>query len=141
MTTVERIRSSDTHDLRRRVLRGGDPTADVDWPEDASDTTFHLGGFDDSGTLVAISTWIPTGSTVQLRGMATDPAFAGTGIATLLLQAGLDACRAVGADTVWANARTTALGFYEQAGFRAEGDVFETSATGLPHRRITLALR
>ncbi|MCW2985645.1 MAG: acetyltransferase, family, partial [Conexibacter sp.] len=49
-----------------------------------------------------------------------------------LLAACLDHARAQGASRVWCNARTPARGFYERAGFVAEGAEFELPQIG-PH--------
>jgi N-acetylglutamate synthase-like GNAT family acetyltransferase len=104
---------------------------------------------DHANKIVAISTWLAmpspdvaeAGATgVQLRGMATDPSPAtrGTGVGALLLRAGIDAARELGADHVWANARTAVLGFYTRAGFEIVSDEFISEATDLPHHRILL---
>lgn len=145
--TTTRISAADTHDLRRRILRAADPDAAVEWVGDDEDGTFHLGIRDESGAVVAISTWLhrpdpadPAAQATQLRGMATDPALAGRGLGSQLLLAGVERCRARGDDTVWAKSRVSALGFYERAGFTIVGAVFETADTGLPHRMVSRSL-
>ena len=146
------IDAADTHDLRLRVLRNGTPSNDVEWAGDRLDTTAHLGVVDARSTIVAISTWLTMPSPdvakvgaagLQLRGMAIDPspAMRGIGVGTLLLKAGIAAARARDADQVWANARTTVLGFYSGAGFEIVSDEFISEATDLPHHRILLNLR
>ena len=152
---VVRIRPEDTHVLRRRVLRDGDPGADVEWAVDDLPTTTHLAvtdtdpdggggeGRDDrstAGSVIAVSTWIVTDEGLQLRGMATDPGHRGSGAGSLLVAAGIALARRDGHPRVWANARVTALGFYEHHGFAVEGDVFTTPDTGLPHRRVHLVV-
>jgi thiamine transport system ATP-binding protein len=134
------IAAIDTASLRRRVLRDGDPDAVLDWPGDHDPDTFHLGIRDRTGAVVAISTWLSTSAGTQLRGMATEPGLAGTGLGSHLLAAGVRRCRARGDTAVWANARETALGFYARAGFTAVGTPFVTPDTGLPHRRVELDL-
>ncbi|MGA9276311.1 GNAT family N-acetyltransferase [Ilumatobacter sp.] len=47
----------DTHDLRRRVLRDGNPDAQLVWAGDDEPTTAHLGIILD-GAIVAVSTWL-----------------------------------------------------------------------------------
>lgn len=138
------IAATDTHDLRRRVLRDGDPDAPVDFPDDELEGVFHLGVVHD-GVPVAISTWIPRSHpdhpaepAVQLRGMATDPAERGRGFGSLLLREGVATVRARGVAAVWANARVTVLGFYEAHGFVVEGPEFVTADTGIAHRRVVL---
>jgi len=146
------IDAADTHDLRLRVLRDATPSSDVEWAGDELESTVHLGVCDDSNTIIAISTWLTmpspdvtvTGAAgLQLRGMATDPSPAtrGVGVGALLLRAGIETARERDADHVWANARTTVLGFYTGAGFEIVSDEFMSEATDLPHPRILLHLR
>lgn len=139
MRVVE-ITAPDTFDLRRRVLRDDDADADVSLAEDDVEGTVHLGALDADGRVVGVSTWIPTDDGIRLRGMAVEPAVAATGIGTRLLDAGTGRARDDGARRVWADARVTALGFYERHGWAASGPVFVTPATGLPHRRVVLDL-
>lgn len=143
---IREITSAQTHDLRRRVLRDGAADASVEWPSDDEATTVHLGAVIDE-QIVGVSTWstapdphAPELESVQLRGMATDPAGAGQGIGRALLDAGVRRSTDAGAQRVWANARVTALGFYERAGMIVSGAVFVTEATGLPHRHVHLDL-
>ena len=137
---VVEITAAETHPLRRRVLRDDDPAADLRWPGDDDPDTFHLAVRDRAGAVVAVSTWRSTPPVTQLRGMATVPELAGTGLGSRLVAAGVERCRARGDAAVWANARVTAIGFYERAGFTVSGPTFETPDTGLPHRRVELDL-
>ena len=144
---IDQISAADTYDLRRRILRAGDSDAVVEWVGDDEDSTFHLGIRDRSGAVVAISTWLhrpdpsdPAVKSTQLRGMATDPGHAGSGLGSRLLAAGIERCRSRGDTVVWANARVPATSFYERAGFTAVGDVFETADTGLPHQMVRRSL-
>jgi GNAT superfamily N-acetyltransferase len=137
---------ADTYALRRQVLRVGTTSTEVEFPEDALDGTVHL-GVQDAGKLIAVSTWItrdyPNNSVMagcQLRGMVTSPLVQGTGMGSMLLQAGIERARAAGTVVVWANARSSAVGFYVTHGFRVEGPEFVTAATGLAHQRILLRL-
>lgn len=143
MTELVEITSTDTHDLRRRILRVDTPSDVVVWDGDDEPTTFHLGMRSPEGAVVAISTWLarrypdrPAEPAFQLRGMATEPAERGTGISSQLLLAGFDRCRAAGATLVWARARVAALSFYERHGFEAIGPQYTDLTTGLPHRDI-----
>jgi predicted GNAT family N-acyltransferase len=145
MNVVE-IAATETHPLRRTVLRDGTASDVVVFDGDELATTFHLGVRDDDG-IVAISTWIerhhpahPELVGYQVRGMATDPVRRGSGLGALLLAAGVDRCRAAGADLVWARARVTALAFYRRHGFAASGPEYLDETTGLAHRDIVLRL-
>lgn len=131
------------------MLRAETPSADVVFDGDDLDTTIHLGARR-RGDLVAISTWLrrppprahaPNTTAYQLRGMASHPDVRGSGAGAALLEAGLDRCRTLGAASVWARARTTAIGFYEHHGFAATSGEYVDTTTGLPHRDITIDLR
>lgn len=138
--TIDPISAADTYDLRRRILRDGDSDAVVEWVGDDEDSTFHLGIRDRSGAVVAISTWLGRPPATQIRGMATDPELVGSGLGSRLLAAGIERCRSRGDTVVWANARVTAISFYERAGFTVVGAVFETADTGLPHQMVRRSL-
>ena len=140
---VVELAPADTHELRRRVLRGDDPTATVVFDADDDPRTVHLGIRDRSGRLVAVSTWLPRPSPVdplptdrQLRGMAVDDGLRGSGIGAVLLTAGVQRAFDDGATAVWANARDTALTFYGRHGFTVVGDGFVDPTTGVPHHQI-----
>lgn len=143
---VRKITAADTHPLRRRILRDGATDADVEWPGDEDRTTIHLGVVVE-GRVVAISTWLvapdpiaPDRDSVQLRGMATEPTMTGRGLGRALLEAGTTHALASGHEQIWANARVSALGFYEAAGWTVTGPVFDTAVTGLPHRHVHIEL-
>ncbi len=136
------ISPAETHDLRRRILRDGAADAVVEWHGDDESTTAHLGVSVD-GQIVAISTWLitpdpgaPNLRSVQLRGMATDPTMTGRGLGRLLLDAGMQQAGRGDCKRAWANARVTALDFYEGAGWTISGPEFETASTGLLHRHV-----
>lgn len=151
---VVEVSAADTHDLRRRVLRVGTPTTEVRFAEDELDGTFHLAvetlngrragsGDDDRRALVAISTWVPrchpdhpAVAGIQLRGMATDPTVRGTGCGALVLRAGLDRARELGAGLVWARARDSALDFYLAHDFVTFGPGYTDLGTALPHHDV-----
>jgi GNAT superfamily N-acetyltransferase len=71
----------------------------------------------------------------RLRGMATLPAARGRGLGGRLLEACLDHARARGGASVWCNARTRALVFYERHGFVAAGEPFDLPGLG-PHLEL-----
>ena len=143
MTEIVEITASETHALRRRILRTGPPSDVVVWDGDDEASTFHLGVRSLDGEVVAISTWLlrrypdrPAVGAFQLRGMATEPSQRGTGVSGRLLVTGLDRCAAAGASLVWARARVAALTFYERHGFEPVGPEYTDLTTGLPHRDI-----
>lgn len=76
----------------------------------------------------------------QLRGMAVAPGLQGTGIGARVLLLAIDIARAAGGSLLWANARVTALGFYERLGFEAIGAEYLHGPLELPHKLVRLAL-
>lgn len=145
---VVELAPGDTWPLRRAVLRNDTPATDVVLEGDDEPTTVHLGVVDRDGKVIAISTWIrrpfpgepagtPThGPAVQLRAMAIEPARQRTGIGRLLVERGVERAFSDGVALVWANARDTALAFYESLGFEVVGEGFVDEATAIPHHRI-----
>lgn len=135
------ISASQTHALRRAVLRAGTPTDAVTFSEDDEPTTWHLGIRDQvSGDLVATSSWIcrdhpgvPGRNGIQLRQMAVSSHLQGSGLGMRLLRAGVQMAQQRGAHIVWARARDSALGFYASAGWEVVGDGYIDAATALPH--------
>jgi GNAT superfamily N-acetyltransferase len=150
---IERVAAEVVRPLRSAVLRAGQPLAASVYPEEHLATTVHLAARSPDGAVVGCATWFaeppPAGSAVpeadgphapvgatrawRLRGMATDPSVRGQGYGGALLRAGLRVAAEEGAELVWCNARTSALGFYAAHGFQAVGPEFET-AGGIPHR-------
>ena len=72
--------------------------------------------------------------------MAVDPSRQGSGVGAQVLSQAVAAAREAGAPLIWANARTTALGFYLRHGWQVAGEEFLASDTGLPHHPIRLDL-
>jgi thiamine transport system ATP-binding protein len=142
---VVELAAADTHPLRRAVLREGRVDASVVFEGDDEPGTLHLGLEASDGTLVGVSTWLwrpcprePGDRDRQLRGMAVDTSRQAGGFGAVLLAAGVERAIADGATTVWANARDTALGFYERHRFEVLEPGHVDAATGLAHHHIRL---
>jgi ribosomal protein S18 acetylase RimI-like enzyme len=71
--------------------------------------------------------------------MAVDPGHQREGLGRALLDDAVARLRAERIELCWANARTSALGFYRAQGFQPEGDEFES--LGIPHRVVVRSLR
>jgi predicted N-acetyltransferase YhbS len=76
----------------------------------------------------------------QLRGMAVAPALQGSGIGARVLLGAIEIARAAGAPLLWANARVTALPFYERLGFEVVGEEYLHGPLELPHKLVLLKL-
>jgi GNAT superfamily N-acetyltransferase len=146
--SVRPIAAADTHPLRLTVLRDNSPTAVLVFDGDDEPSTFHLGAFDDEA-LVGIASFVhrpcsntpDTKSAVQLRGMAVSATMQSGGVGGALLGAAIERLRHDGVDVLWANARTTALGFYQgRFGMTVGDDAFVDATTGLSHHRVWLHL-
>lgn len=132
--------------LRRAILRPGYPDDASDYAED--DQAVHIGAWD-NGTLVGCATvfadpWPgppPEPAAWRLRGMAVETSRQGSGVGALVLAEAIGAARAAHAPLIWANGRSSALGFYERHGWRVAGEQFNASDTGLPHFPIVLDLQ
>jgi ribosomal protein S18 acetylase RimI-like enzyme len=63
------------------------------------------------------------------------------GIGERLLDAAIAIVRAADASLIWANGRSTALGFYVREGWTVVGEEFLHPESGVMHQKIMLALR
>lgn len=95
----------------------------------------HVLAEDDSGAVIGTGRLLPDG---HVGRMAVSAPWRGRGVGRALLAALLACARARGLAAVELHAQTTALGFYERAGFVAEGPEFEEA--GMAHRRMRRAL-
>ena len=142
---VEQCPTLEILPLRMSVLRNATPSQDPRYDEDGLDGTVHLvvRDNDNRGDIIATSTWIPrpwphdeSEPAMQLRGMAVARKFQNRGLGGVLLGAGIDRARALGARYVWACARDSALYFYEHHCFTQVGDGFVDEATGFGHHLV-----
>ena len=147
MSPVEAVDVEELYDLRMDVLRRDTPSDNVHFAQDAHPETLHFAVRDESGAVIAGSTWSPSPfpgrpdePAIQLRGMAVSAEHRGRGLGAAMIVAGLDHARRRGAVLVWANARDSALDFYVANGFEVTGDGFRTKDTDLPHHRIVQRL-
>ena len=142
---IQEVDVAATHALRRAVLRGGRPDAEVAYAEDQLPGTFHLAAVD-AGAVVAVSTWAPVptehrpGAVAwRLRGMAVEDGRQGGGVGAQLLAAAVERLSAIGAEVLWADGRDAALPFYERHGWQVQGEGF-VAAGGIPHHVVVLDL-
>jgi len=144
---VALVAPEELHDLRRRVLRGNSPTADVGDSRDHEEEAMHLGGFLDDRLVCCASVYPSTSPlhpelpTYQLRYVATDFDVQGQGWGAQLMDALEDLVRERGAVEIWANGRDTALGFYRRLEWQTiPGSEHLSPYTGLPHTVIWKSL-
>ena len=145
---VRRVDPLTLHELRRRVLRFGDPTMSVADPRDEEPTSLHFAGFL-SDRLVVSASFYPSLSpvnpelrTYQLRYMATDLDVRGRGYGSRVLEQSERELRQLGVEQLWANGRDTALGFYVHTGWSTlKGSEHLSPETQLAHTVIFKGLR
>jgi GNAT superfamily N-acetyltransferase len=144
---VEEVAVEELYAIRMDVLRRDTPSDNVHFDHDVDAATRHLAVRDDSGTVIAASTWTPRPfpdepgePAMQLRGMAVRGEHRRLGLGAAMIAAGVEHARGRGCTLVWANARDSALDFYVANGFAVVGEGFRTHDTDLPHHRIVKRL-
>lgn len=134
---IKRISRAETQPLRSRVLRNNKPPEECVLPTDDNQGIFHLGYFLDD-RLICIGTFFPEDypekrlNGFRLRGMATDPDFAGKGYGAQLINFAINELRSAEAAYIWCNARAAATGFYTRLGFEVISEEFDIPGIG-PH--------
>lgn len=138
MTIVRLIGAEDTHAIRHAVLRPNQPLSACRYPDDDMSEAGHFGAFVADELVGVVSIYPQSHADVasdhawRIRGMATLPDVRGKGLGMKLLQAAETHVAEHNGQVVWANARVSALGFYEQAGYHKQGEQFEMPNIG-PH--------
>lgn len=134
---IRRITQQEVFPLRSAVLRNNKPEEECVLPTDSAEGIFHLGYFEEE-RLICIGTFFPEDYPEQgsrgfrLRGMATDPDFAGKGFGARLINFAINELTSAQASYIWCNARSTAVGFYQKLGFEVISAEFEVPGIG-PH--------
>ncbi len=136
---VRRATAEEVWPLRHAVLRAGLPFDTAKFDGDIDETTWHFGAFAGRDILCCLSlfqsTWNDSDAW-QVRGMATVATHQRRGLGQLLLMFAIDAARKEKPSwPFWCNARTTAIGFYEQAGWSIETALFDIPTAG-PHVKM-----
>jgi predicted GNAT family N-acyltransferase len=124
------------HDLCYAVLQ--EPfgvVRDDDW-NDEDPASQHLVALSEESEPIGYARLIWAGTSAQIRQVTVAFARQRTGVGSALVRALVSEALEHGAQEIWLNARMSAIGFYEQLGFVALGEVFATGRTGLPHRRM-----
>lgn len=118
-------------DIRERVfMQEQHVPAELEWDVE-DEKAFHLLAFDSENKPIACVRLLQDG---HIGRMAVLPAWRGQGIGSALLCSVIEAAREQGLGSVFLDAQTHALGFYQQQGFIAEGEPFMDA--GIPHRRM-----
>ncbi len=142
---VKEISARDVLRIRKNMLRPDHPEAQCVFDGDNDESTFHLGAFIDKN-LVSIASFYFEKNDVfeithqyRLRGMATTQEFQGKGLGKSLIKTALPIIKRNQVNTLWCNARSAAVGFYENIGFNIESAEFEIPQIG-PHYLMKLEI-
>jgi GNAT superfamily N-acetyltransferase len=139
VTLVEQVRPEITFPLRQQVLRPGRPPEEAFFPGDGERSSGHFAAYVDHRVVGVASVLAEPESSGpgdwRLRGMAVDPSHQGTGVGGSLLARVRDFVARSGGGLIWCNARVSALGFYESAGFLVVGGPWDEPGIG-PHLRM-----
>ncbi|AWB64952.1 N-acetyltransferase [Saccharobesus litoralis] len=136
---IRPILFSDTLSLRHQILR---PDLEFDqciYPGDKMETTHHLGGFIEGNHLGILTIYKRSkpeefeGQGYQIRAMATCPTVRQQGMGLKLLKTAEKIAFESGASYLWANARKTAIGFYQKAGYTVDNHEFNIAGVGKHH--------
>ena len=139
--TLRTVDAAAVRPLRGEVLRRGQPPEASVYPHDEHVATVHLGAFTPDGVLVGIATLLPPEDRnagqppyrspgARFRGMAVHPDWRKQGIGTRLLDEVERLAKAGGAKELWANARVSAVSFYERQGLKVVSTAFEIPLLG-----------
>lgn len=121
MLQIEQIRPELTWRLRKEVLYPELPMYEMELEED--NYGYHFGAFRNND-LVGVVSLFQDGTDFQFRKFAVIEHARGTGVGKALLNYIMDFAIAEGAQRIWCNARTPAIGFYLLFGFERTGKLF-----------------
>jgi GNAT superfamily N-acetyltransferase len=119
---IRSIEPAQTYALRHAVLWPDKPLAYVQLPEDEAGQ--HFGAFVADALVAVISLFVGADGVARFRKFATDPAWQGRGVGTLLLRHIIAVAQTQGASQLWCDARQATLPFYQRFGLAPEGQVF-----------------
>lgn len=140
---IKVITQQDTFPLRSVALRNGATYDQCVLPTDGAAGIFHLGLYLD-GELICIGTFLPEDypgkgeGGIRLRGMATEPDFAGKGFGAQLVNFAINKLQEEHANYIWCNARAAAVGFYKKLGFEIVSAEFDIPGIGAHFNMLLL---
>jgi len=136
---IKQISAQATYLVRQPILRPEGTVEDCIFQGDDDKLTAHFGAYKNDELVGIISIYdvhaknkpMDKKRGFQIRGMATLDAVRGEGLGALLLERAEQFAMDNGADYIWANARTGALGFYEKASYKLHSEEFMVEGVGL----------
>ena len=145
LRVVDLVRAEATV-VRQPVLRPDVPPGLALWPEDDDPRTLHLGVLASDLVVGVVSLrpeptpYRPGVAAMRFYAMAVREEWQRRGAGSVLLRAAIARGRASAAGVLWANARDSALGFYQRLGFTVVGDGFINPAVDIPHHVVLVDL-
>lgn len=143
--TILRITAEQAQPLRHAVLRPHQTLAHCVYQGDEEPQSAHFGVVLE-GKIVGVASiynqredGTPDPFSWRLRGMANREDVRGRGYGLALIEACVRHATDQGGLRLWCNARTTAVGFYQRAGFEVVGEEFDLPGLG-PHRVLERSL-
>ena len=121
MISIEQIRPELTWRLRQEVLYPAQKLYEMELDED--NDGIHFGAFTQD-KLVGIISLFQHDTSFQFRKLAVLPDFQKMGIGNSLLNRVEEYAQSENGDTIWCNARVTAIGFYIKAGYSHTSKLF-----------------
>jgi predicted GNAT family N-acyltransferase len=106
-----------------------------EWDGNDEDS-WHWLATDDEDRPIGTARLLPLG---QIGRMAVIQEYRGLKVGQALLEAAVEKARRLGFESVYLNAQSHALGFYERSGFVTEGEEFMEA--GIPHQRMSQILK
>lgn len=135
---IRQIEAKDTYDIRHQILRPEGQIEECKFDGDDKEVTFHLGAYIDESLCSVASFYLDSHPAIEdeyqfrLRGMATLKEFQAQGLSRALLRTAFPLIKKNHVNTLWCNARVSAIGFYEKVGFESIGEEFDIPGIG-PH--------
>ena len=130
MTNIKKITALEAYSVRQDVLRKGKPIETCQFEGDDLPTTYHFGYYENDNLAGIISIFknnnnnFASNNQYQIRGMAVLELYQKKGIGQLLVKHTEAYCKKVQTGSIWFNARTAAVGFYEKLGYTTVGSAF-----------------
>ena len=143
---IREISSKNTLALRNKILRPGKDLSACEFEGDNAPSARHFAALDEENSIVGVvsvyrndNPSVKAERAYQIRAMATDSACRGLGVGKLLLAAVENYARSERSSLIWANARSSALGFYTKSGYNIATSEFYIEGVG-PHYLVIKSL-
>ena len=132
---IKAINAADTLMLRQQILRPGGELTDCQFLGDTDRSTQHFGAYLAGDLVGIVSVYARAYPELgrygyQLRAMAVAESARGKQVGLELLAVAEETAFVASADYIWANARASALGFYEKAGYQVLSHEFDIEGVG-----------